>query len=179
MRNDPRTVNLVLVRADDKRRYVGSVIVRGGSTWFKTQADAGYLHRNRNALGLNTAVIEQLKTWRVRDVYFLLGSGQGRQRYKTTVATLERLGTVSNAGDGWGWNVLLPLEQWTEDRSTFSMGFVPDGQDLCLPVSEQRPEWLAELTENVTTREREVRTFADSAKTPAQLGLFDAAREVA
>ena len=159
----PRNVNLVLLRNDGHRRTAGSVIVRGAATWMKTMCDAGYLHRNRNALGLNVAVIDQLNEWRVKDVYFLLGSCQGKTRYRTTVAAMERLGSSSNAGDGWGMNLLLPVEQWTQDRSTFDLGWVPTGQDLVLPVVS-----VSESLPVLAPRERVSRPGA-----PAQLGLFD------
>lgn len=162
MSSQPRNVNLILRRHDGKRRNVGSVVVKGAIPLFKTWATDAYLHQNNNALGINVVVLEHLKSWRVKDVYFLLGSGHGKQRYRTSIADLERLGTPTNAAEGWGWNLSLPVEQWARDRSTFDLGYVPNGQDLVLEVPLRPAKPVAELPEKLTTRREQE---------PEQLGM--------
>lgn len=181
--NAPRSCNLVMVRGDGQRKNAGSVVIRGGSLWWKSFANADYIRRNNDGLSVNLLVVEVLERWGVQDLYYLLGTGQQRVLYRTTLKDARLLGSFTEH-PGWGFNITLPLPLWKVDRSGFNPGWVPDGHDLILPVSDEahrerpdRPKVVAKLTENVTTRSgSEVHTFTESANVPAQLGLFDVER---
>lgn len=163
--NAPRSCNLILVRGDGDRKRAGSVVVRGGSIWWKSWCDATYLRRTSDALSLNMLVIDVLERWGVRDLFYVFGKGQDRIVYRTTIGALRRLGALTEH-PGWGWNYSLARPLWTVDRSGFNLGYVPDGHDLTIPVPAECPRPVADVTERLTTR--------SEADAPAQLGLFDA-----
>ena len=90
-------------------------------------------HRQMDAWGVNTAVLDYLKRHGIREVY-RTNRGDGRT-YRTTTAELDHAGVITPLKDGLGAQINLASELW-EEVTPIPRTWVSEHARTILPIGD-------------------------------------------